>query len=64
MTASASYEERRGRAAETFSVFVPDVEPERVASSLARRLGALGSFAFDVVGEMWARPSCRAVTAR
>src|SRR4051794_23699589 len=56
MTASASYEERRGRAADTFSVFVPDVEPERVASSLARRLGALGSFAFDVVGEMWARP--------
>ena len=27
-----------------------------MASSLARRLGALGSFAFDVVGEMWARP--------
>ena len=56
MTTSASYEERRGRAAETFAVFAPDVEPERVASSMARRLGALGSFAFDVVGEMWARP--------
>ncbi len=56
MTASSSYEERHGRAAETFSVFAPDVEPERVASSMARRLGPLGSFAFDVVGEMWARP--------
>jgi 4-carboxymuconolactone decarboxylase len=56
MTASSSYEERRGRAADTFAVFVPDVEPERVASSLAGRLGALGSFAFDVVGEMWSRP--------
>src|SRR5262245_24895062 len=56
MTTSSSYEERRGRAADTFSVFAPDVEPERVASSMARRLGALGSFAFDVVGEMWARP--------
>jgi 4-carboxymuconolactone decarboxylase len=56
MTASSTYEERRGRAAETFAVFAPDVEPERVASSMARRLGALGSFAFEVVGEMWARP--------
>ena len=56
MTASSSYEERHDRAADTFSVFAPDVEPERVASSMARRLGALGSFAFDVVGEMWARP--------
>ena len=37
-------------------MFVPDVDPERVASSLERRLGALGGFAFDVVGEMWARP--------
>ena len=41
---------------DTFSVFVPGVEPERVATSFAQRLGALGSFAFDVVGEMWARP--------
>jgi 4-carboxymuconolactone decarboxylase len=56
MTGSSSYEERHSRAADTFSVFAPDVEPERVASSMARRLGALGSFAFDVVGEMWARP--------
>ena len=56
MTPSSSYEERHDRAGETFSIFAPDVEPERVASSMARRLGALGSFAFDVVGEMWARP--------
>jgi 4-carboxymuconolactone decarboxylase len=56
MTQSSSYEERHARAAETFAVFVPDVDPERVSASLARRLGALGSFAFDVVGEMWARP--------
>ena len=56
MTESSSYEERHARAADTFAVFVPGVDPERVAASLARRLGALGSFAFDVVGEMWARP--------
>jgi 4-carboxymuconolactone decarboxylase len=56
MTSSSSYEERHARAAESFAVFVPDVDPERVASSLGRRLGALGGFAFDVVGEMWARP--------
>ena len=53
---SSSYEERHARAADTFTVFVPGVDPERVSASLARRLGALGSFAFDVVGEMWARP--------
>ncbi len=56
MTEEASYEERHALAADTFAVFVPGVEPERVAASFARRLGALGGFAFDVVGEMWARP--------
>ena len=56
MIESSSYEERHARAADTFAVFVPGVDPERVSASLARRLGALGSFAFDVVGEMWARP--------
>jgi 4-carboxymuconolactone decarboxylase len=56
MTESSSYAERHRRAAETFAVFVPDVDPERVSASLVRRLGALGGFAFDVVGEMWARP--------
>jgi 4-carboxymuconolactone decarboxylase len=53
---SSSYEERHARAADTFAVFVPGVDPERISASLGRRLGALGSFAFDVVGEMWARP--------
>ena len=56
MTESSSYEDRHARAVDTFTVFVPDAEPERVAASLQRRLGALGGFAFDVVGEMWARP--------
>lgn len=56
MTESRSYEERHALAADTFGVFVPDVDPERVAGSLSRRLGALGTYAFDVVGEMWARP--------
>jgi 4-carboxymuconolactone decarboxylase len=56
MTESSSYEERHARASDTFAVFVPGVDPERVASSMRRRLGALGGFAFDVVGEMWARP--------
>jgi 4-carboxymuconolactone decarboxylase len=56
MTHASSYDERHARAADTFTVFVPDAEPDRVASSLQRRLGALGGFAFDVVGEMWAGP--------
>lgn len=56
MAASSSYEERHGRAADTFTRFVPHAEPERVAASMARRMGPLGSFAFDVVGEMWSRP--------
>ena len=56
MSEQSSYEDRHALAADTFSVFAPGVEPERVAASFARRLGALGSFAFDVVGEMWARP--------
>ena len=56
MSEGSSYEERHQRAAESFRVFVPGVEPDRVAASLGRGLGALGSFAFDVVGEMWARP--------
>ena len=56
MSDAGSYEERHGRAAEVFSKFVPGVEPERVAASMRRRLGALGSFAFDAVGDMWSRP--------
>jgi 4-carboxymuconolactone decarboxylase len=53
---SKSYDERHASAAETFKRFAPDVEPERVAGALARRQGALGSMAFDVVGAMWDRP--------
>ena len=56
MAASRTYEERHASAGESFGVFAPGVEPQRVAESLGRRLGALGSMAFDVVGEMWARP--------
>ena len=56
MTGSASYEERHAKAADTFTRFVPDADPERVATSFGRRLGALGGFAFDAVGEMWSRP--------
>jgi 4-carboxymuconolactone decarboxylase len=56
MAQSMSYAERHASAAETFAVFAPDVEPERIAESFARRQGALGSLAFDVVGAMWSRP--------
>jgi 4-carboxymuconolactone decarboxylase len=56
MPQSSSYAERHARAAESFRIFVPEVEPERAAVGLVRRLGALGSVAFDVVGAMWSRP--------
>ncbi len=51
-----SWEERLAAARETYSRFVPDAEPERVLASMERRLGALGTFAFSAVGEMWSRP--------
>src|SRR6185295_15551257 len=56
MAKSRSYAERHASAADTFKIFVPGTEPERAAEGLARRLGALGSLAFDVVGAMWSRP--------
>ena len=56
MPASESFAQRHERAAEVFSRFVPGVEPERVAASMERKLGALGSFAFNAVGHMWSRP--------
>lgn len=56
MTTHRTYEERHKSASTTFERFVPEAEPERVARSFARRLGALGGFAFDVVGAMWDRP--------
>ena len=52
----ASWEDRLGHAFATFSRFVPDAEPARVLASMERRLGALGTFAFATVGEMWDRP--------
>ena len=56
MAKSLTYDERHAKARETFERFLPDIDPERVAASLEKRLGALGSMAFDVVGAMWARP--------
>ena len=55
-TPSRSNDERRQSAARTFERFVPDADPERVAASMERRYGALGSFAFETVGAMWDRP--------
>jgi 4-carboxymuconolactone decarboxylase len=56
MAESLSHAERRAAAAESFRIFFPAGEPERVAEGLGRRQGALGSMAYDVVGAMWARP--------
>src|SRR5258707_5262088 len=56
MAASKSWQERHESAAETFEAFAPGVGPERIAAAFARRQGALGSMAFDVVGAMWSRP--------
>ena len=55
MSDPGSYEERHARAEEVFAGFVPGVEPERMSASMRRRFGALGSFAFDAVGELWSR---------
>lgn len=51
-----TWEERLQQASETFTRFVPDTPPERVLASLERNMGALGTFAFAAVGEMWNRP--------
>lgn len=50
-----TWEARHARALTTFSKFIPDADPEHVHQSMERRLGALGSFAFNSVGEMWDR---------
>ena len=52
----AAWEDRLEHAFATFSRFVPDAEPARVLASMERRMGALGTFAFATVGEMWDRP--------
>src|SRR4029453_1858435 len=56
MAASGSYEERHARAGEVFGRLVPGVAPGRVFASMERRFGALGSFGFDAVGDLWSRP--------
>jgi 4-carboxymuconolactone decarboxylase len=56
MASSLDYDERHRRAAETFARFAPGSDTERTAESFAKRLGPLGSMAFDVVGSMWSRP--------
>jgi 4-carboxymuconolactone decarboxylase len=56
MATSESYDARHASAVETFECFAPGIEPERIAAAFARRQGALGSMAFDVVGAMWSRP--------
>jgi 4-carboxymuconolactone decarboxylase len=52
----ADWDDRLRRASNTFARFVPDADPERVLASMERSMGALGTFAFAVVGEMWDRP--------
>jgi 4-carboxymuconolactone decarboxylase len=56
MADPGSWEDRYEQASETFSRFIPGVEPERVFTSMERKMGALGTFAFTAVGEMWNRP--------
>ena len=56
MAEPGSWEARHELALETFAKFIPGVEPERVFASMERKMGALGSFGFNAVGEMWSRP--------
>ena len=56
MAHDRSWEDRHGQACETFGRFLPDVDPDRVFVSMERKMGALGTFAFAAVGEMWNRP--------
>jgi len=53
-----THAERRADALEVYDGFMAGAhDPERGALSMQRRLGALGSFAVDVVmGDIWARP--------
>jgi len=52
----ADWEARQAQAFKTFEKFVPEAEPGRVLAAMERNLGALGTFAFTTVGEMWSRP--------
>ncbi len=52
-----SYEQRHAAAHDVLSTLMPGIEPERVTAGMARRHGALGSFAQDfVLGDLWSRP--------
>ena len=53
---TATWDDRFAAARETYSRFVPGAEPDRVLASMERRMGALGTYAFTAVGEMWNRP--------
>ncbi len=54
--ANETFETRHARARRTYARFIPDAEPEQVFAAMERRMGALGTFAFEAVGEMWDRP--------
>ena len=58
MPTSRSYEERHQTAQAVMLRMQGDnVDPERAARAMYRRLGALGSFAVDyVMGDLWSRP--------
>ncbi len=53
---TVTWEERLNHARNTYSQFLPEAEPDRVLASMERRMGALGTYAFAAVGEMWDRP--------
>ena len=56
----SDWEQRQEHARQTFAKFVPEAEPARVLAAMERNMGALGTFAFTAVGEMWDRPQlCR-----
>lgn len=57
-TASRTHAERRAAALAVFERFTNgEFDAERAQRSMERRLGALGTFAFDVVmGDVWSRP--------
>ncbi len=56
MAEKDDWNDRLKHASETYSRFVPDADPAQVLASMERRYGALGTFAFAAVGEMWDRP--------
>lgn len=59
MADDRSYQQRHDSAAETFAGFAPGSDTEETFHSFTRRLGPLGSMAFDVVGDMWSRPQLK-----